>query len=227
MYPREKRILRVEADASGAYDAALSGLVVMVVDVIDMSTTLEAVIQAGASLALGASPSSLRAPVPVNPEAIGRYAARRAKELDTEIVLIAEPRVASDAERYERAAAVLRGVRSEGMEPVAVCPNLGAETVKLVDFSEKVVVAVTDCGGTAFDAAFNAGASVLTGTVARTIGRTGWENAEAAVARALEVAEKEGRGLCIVAASSKAPEDVLASQYLAQLALAKGFTHLL
>lgn len=227
MEQHKKRVLTMAADASGAYDAARSGLVVMVVDVIDMSTTLEAVLQAGASLTLGASPSSLSAPVPVNPEAIGKYAARKAKELKTEVVLIAEPRIASEAERFERAAAVLRGVRSEGMEPVAVYPNLGAETVKLADFRGRVVIAVTDCGGTAFDAAFNAGASVLTGTVARTIGRTGWENAEAAVARALEVAEKQGRGLCIVAASSKAAEDVLAAQYLVQLALAKGFTRLL
>ncbi|MGB9791181.1 MAG: hypothetical protein ACPLTR_01210 [Thermacetogeniaceae bacterium] len=223
----KRRVLAMATDASGAYEAALSGLVVMIVDVIDMSTTVEAVLQAGASVALGASPSFLRAPVPVDPEAVGKYAARKAKELKTEVVVIAEPRVASEAERFERAAAVLRGMRSEGIEPVAVCPNLGAETVKLVDFGGKVVVAVTDCGGTAFDAAFNAGASVLTGTVARTVGKTGWENAESAVARALEVAEKEGRGLCIVAASSKSPEDVLAAQYLVQLALAKGFMRLI
>lgn len=213
------------ADASGAYDAACTGQVVMIVDVIDMSTTLEAAIQAGASLVLGASPTFCRAPVPVNPEAIGRYAARTASDLETDIVLITEPRVGSEAERIKRATAVLRGMQEEGKEPGAICPNLGAETIKLVDFRNKIVVAVSDCGGTAFDAAFNMGASVVTGTVARTFGRTGWENAESAIRRALQVAAKENRGLCIVAASSKALEDVLAAQYLAQRAIAEGFSY--
>ena len=91
----------------------------------------------------------------------------------------------------------------------------------MVDFKNKVVVAVTDCGGTAFDTAFNAGASVITGTVARTPGFTGWENAELAVDRALKLAEEKRRGLALVASSGKALEDVLATHYLAERLLSR------
>lgn len=220
---RCRRILTVAADASGAYHAACAGQVVLIIDVIDMGTTLEAALQAGASLVLGASPAFCNAPVPVNPEAIGRYAARVSNDLQTDIVLIAEPRVGSDVERIERAAGVLRGMQQGGKEPVGIYPNLGAETIKLVDFKNKIVVAVSDCGGTAFDAAFNAGAPVVTGTTARTFGRTGWENADSGIRRALQLSIKEERGLCIVAASSKALEDVLAAHYFAQRAIADGF----
>jgi hypothetical protein len=114
---------------------------------------------------------------------------------------------------------VLAGLQQGGIEIERIYPNLGAETAKLVDFRERIVVAVTDCGGTAFDAAFNAGAQVVTGTLARTFGHSGWDNAETAVHRALTIAEREQRGLCIVASSGKALEDVLATQYLAQRAL--------
>jgi len=216
----------VAADASGAYHAACAGQVVLIIDVIDMGTTLEAALQAGAPLVLGASPAFCKAPVPVNPEAIGRHAARVSNDLQTDIVLIAEPRVGSEAERIERAAGVLRGLQQEGKEPAGIYPNLGAETIKLVDFKNKIVVAVSDCGGAAFDAAFNAGAPVVTGTTARTFGRTGWENADSGIQRALQLSVKEERGLCIVAASSKALEDVLAAQYFAQRAIAEGFNYI-
>ncbi|WP_198142388.1 hypothetical protein [Syntrophaceticus schinkii] len=48
-------VITVTTDASGAYHAACSGQVVVIVDVIDMSTTLEVAIQEGAALVLGAS----------------------------------------------------------------------------------------------------------------------------------------------------------------------------
>lgn len=217
------KVLTLAADASGAYQAACAGQVVLVVDVIDMGTTLEAALQSGARLVLGASPTPCRAPVPVNPRAVGRHAAREARREGIGIVLIAEPRVGRDEERLAHAAGVLEGLKEEGVEPEGIHPNLGAETVKLVSFKNRIVVAVSPCGGTAFDAAFNAGAPVVTGTVARTFGHTGWENAEAAVERALTLAEREGRGLCVVASSSKSLEDVLAAQYFYQRILARGF----
>ncbi len=207
--------------ASGAYAAARAGQVVLVVDVIDMSTTLEAALQAGALLVLGASPVPCGAPVPVDPRAVGRFAGEFARERGTEVVVVGEPRVGEAGEREARAAAVLAGIAAAGAACSGVFPNQGAEITRLVAVRGKVVVAVTSCGGAAFDAAFTQGVPVFTGTVARTFGRTGWENAEAALDRALAAARAEGRGLCIVAASSKALEDVLAAQYFYQRALAR------
>jgi len=221
---RTGKIVTLAADVSGAYKAARAGQVVLIVDVIDMGTTLEGALQSGARLVLGASPASCKAPVPVNPRAVGIYAAREAQKHKTGIVLIAEPRVGKNEERRARAAGVLEGILEAGAEAGGIYPNLGAETVKLADFRDQIVVAVSACGGAAYDAAFNAGAPVVTGTVARTFGHTGWENAEAAIERALRFAEQEERGLCIIASSSKSLEDVLAAQYFFQRILARGFT---
>jgi hypothetical protein len=217
-------VITVTTDASGAYQAACSGQVVVIVDVIDMSTTLEAALQEGAALILGASPVSCRAPVPVNPVAIGKYAAMMAEKLKTEVVVIAEPRIGTKAERQERAAGFLEGLHAAGKQEVGIYPNQGAEIARLVDLKDKVVAAITDCGGAAFDAAFNAGASVVTGTIARTPGRTGWENARAAVERASRIAEQEGTGITLVAASGKALEDVLAANYLSEQFLLRRFS---
>lgn len=209
-------VITVTTDASGAYQAACSGQVVVIVDVIDMSTTLEAALQEGAALVLGASPASCKAPVPVNSARIGKYAAMMAEKLKTEVVVIAEPRIGTKEERQERAAGFLEGLHAAGKQEVGIYPNQGAEISRLVDLKDKVVVAITDCGGAAFDAAFNAGASVVTATIARTPGRTGWENVNAAVERASRIAEQEGTGITLVAASGKALEDVLAANYLAE-----------
>ena len=56
------------ADASGAQKAARQGMLVMIVDVIDMSTSLESAIDAGALAVFGASPDYTRAPVETSPE---------------------------------------------------------------------------------------------------------------------------------------------------------------
>ncbi|HAA90442.1 MAG: Uncharacterized protein XD63_0249 [Thermoanaerobacterales bacterium 50_218] len=210
------RPITVAADASGAYEAARRGDIVLIVDVVDMGTTLEAALQAGAKLVLGAAPAGLKVPVPVNPRRIGKFAAEKAQEFETGVVVIAEPRVARDEERQLSAAEVLCGLREEGLRISKVYPNMGAETVKLVDFRDQVVVAVSANGGTAYDAAFNAGADVFTATVARTYGYTGWENAEFAVERVLKLASQKRGGITVVAASSKALEDVLAAHYLAR-----------
>jgi hypothetical protein len=189
-----KPMVTTGSNASGAYQAACNGQVVVVVDVIDMSTTLEAALQEGALYVLGASPVSCRAPVPVNPTAVGSYAAQKAKELNSEVVVIAEPRIGNASERLERAAGCLEGLHSGGIQEIGVYPNQGAETAKLVDFKDKIV---------------------------RTPGYTGWDNARNALNRAFELAEKEERGIALIAASSKALEDVLAVHYLAEYLLNK------
>lgn len=217
------KVITVTTDAGGAYHAACSGQVVVIVDVIDMTTTLEVALQEGAALVLGASTVSCKAPVPVNPAAVGRYAAVMSDQLNADVVVVAEPRIGRDAERQERVGGFLAGLHAAGVKEEGIYPNQGAETAKLVDFNHKIVVAVTDCGGAAFDAAFNAGAPVLTGTVARTPGRTGWENAARAIERATVLAEEEGRGIALVAASGKALEDVLATYYLSEHLLLRRF----
>ncbi len=215
---RYKKI-SVTTDASGAEQAARQGLVVMVVDVIDMSTTLESALDAGALSVLGASPDSVRVPVPVNPSAIGREAARRAQKAGAGIVIIAEPRAGTDEERLARCQELLSGIVAEGGTVEAVVPNLGAETPKLVNLENRVVVAVTDTGGVAFDAAFQAGGIVITGTVARTLRQKGIEPALTAVRRARRLlAERDG--IAIVAASRNSQEDILAAQFIANLLMA-------
>lgn len=216
---RFKQII-VTSDASGAQQAARQGLLVMIVDVIDMSTTLESALEAGALAVLGASPDETRAPVKVDPQRIGRYAAQLARSGDTGIILVSEPRVGSDEERLSRCQKVVKGITAEGGRIEAVLPNLGAETPRILDMSGKVVVAVTDTGGVAFDAAFTESPQVITGTVARTYRHRGLEPALRAVQRARQE-WGEAAGLAVVAASRNSMEDVLAAQFIANLMLNK------
>lgn len=210
-YPR----IVVANDASGAVQAAQEGLAVMIVDIIDMSTTLEGALDRGACAVLGASPDMTRAPVFVDPARIGRYAAELSHRFDSSIVLIAEPRVGKEEERLKRCTKFLKGVEEAQGRIAAVVPNLGAETAKLVDFKGKVVVAITDAGGVAFDAAFQVTDRVITGTVARTLDKKGKAPAEAAVVRALQ-AMRDKKGIAVVAASANSLEDVLAAEFLAK-----------
>ncbi|HWP95883.1 MAG TPA: hypothetical protein VN426_03465 [Syntrophomonadaceae bacterium] len=215
---RDKKII-VCSDASGASQAARAGFLVMIVDVIDMSTTLESALDAGALAVMGCSPDATRAPVTVDPEAIGREACRLAREKETSIILISEPRVGTDEERLARCRKLLRSIEAEKGRVEAVLPNIGAETPKLADFQGRVVVAVTDSGGVAFDAAFHITPRVVTGTVARTLKQKGVEPAMSAVRRAMTRLEKEQPGIAVVAASRNSLEDVLAAQYIANLFL--------
>ncbi|ADI01237.1 hypothetical protein [Syntrophothermus lipocalidus] len=212
---RYKKI-SVTTDASGAQQAAREGLVVMIVDVIDMSTTLESALDAGAALVLGASPDNVRVPVSVSPDLIGQEAARKATEVGTGIVIVAEPRVGSEQERLSRCQKLLAGIYAAGGKVEAVVPNMGAETPKLVSMENRVVVAVTDTGGVAFDAAFQEQATVITGTVARTLTQKGIQPALTAVRRARKHLA-DHRGIAIVAASRNSQEDILAAQFIASL----------
>ncbi len=213
----------VSADASGAYQAAQMGMIVVIVDVIDMSTTLESALEAGALAVFGAAPEGCRAPVPVNPELIGRAAGSLAATTSREVVLVVEPRVGTDEERRDKAAGVLRGLQQTTAKIAGLVPNLGAQTCRLHDFQDKIVIAVTDAGGAAYDAAYNAGAGVITGTVARTPGKRGEEPAVVAAERAISLARSLDRGIAVVAASSNAVEDLLAAQFIAQQIIARGF----
>jgi len=213
-----KRII-MTSDASGAQQAACDGMLVMIVDVIDMSTTLESVLDAGAYAVLGCSPDFTRAPVTLAPELIGEEAARLSRESKGGIILVSEPRVGSDDERIARCQRVIRGIeRGKGFME-AVLPNIGAEIPKMADVKNRVVVAVTDTGGVAYNAAFVENRRVITGTVARTFRQKGLEPALTAVRRAKENIRENDSGIAVVAASRNSLEDVLAAQFISNLIL--------
>lgn len=208
--------LSIAYNMSGALEAARQGRFVVLVDVIDMSTSLEAVLEQGAVKVWGAATDDKKGPF-TNPYSIGQIAAREAKTLSAQIVLITEPRFGDNKERRKRAADVLRGIASEGLEVADIVPNMGAETGRLLDWEGKVAIAVTDAGGTIFDAVWQTGGQISTATVARTLGMKGPEPAIKGIERALALAK--GLPITLVAASSNAIEDVLAVNYLSQLIL--------
>ncbi len=205
----------VTADASGAVEGARLGYVVVIIDVIDMSTSLEAALDAGALAVYGASFDNAKAPVNLNPYNIGLVAGKHTKSLKTELVVVTEPRVGTVEDHWANSKGFLAGVQESGASVGTVLPNIGAEVVKLADLKGKVIVAITGSGGAAFDAAFNAGApSVLTATVARTLAKKGPVPALEGAGRAVDMAQKMQTGICLVAASSKSVEDVLAAGYI-------------
>lgn len=216
---REEPRICLAKDASGAAAAARRNQVVVIVDVIDMSTTLESALEAGAIAVYGASPLKHRATVRVCPAAVGCAAGRTARAAGAGVVVVAEPRAGSDAARLRQAGPVLAGIRAGGGRVVAVVPNLGKETPRLFPLEGMVVVAVTASGGVAYDAAFNAGGLVVTGTVARTYRSRGAVPARRAAARALSLARREGKDICVVAASGNSLEDVLGAAYIFRLLL--------
>jgi hypothetical protein len=213
-------ILTVTTDASGAREAAQRGQLVVVVDVIDMSTTAEAAWQAGALAVYGASPDDTASPVPGDPDWMARHAAKVAKEHKSSLVVAAEPRVGPESLQRQVASTVFSALDEEGIEPVVV-GNLGSEVSRLVDFKGKVVLIVSATGGVAFEAASLAhprGAEgVLTATIARAGKLRGSQAAQAGVQRAIGRADKNG--IALVAASGQSLEDVLAAQYLYELLL--------
>lgn len=215
----------ITANASGAYAAARQGYVVLIVDVIDMSTTLESVLDAGAAGVFGASPGQVRVPVPLDPYRIGMDVGRMARRQNIRVLLISEPRVGDYQERLDRCAMVVAGMAAAGVEPEAILPNLGVETVKLADFTEKLVVAVTDTGGVAFDAAYNAGGIVTIGTVARTWRQKGIKPAVTAAHRVMQLANAQQKGIAVVAASANSWEDILAAQCIANIIYQEGFAN--
>lgn len=219
--------LNLAFNATGAVEGARRGDVVVIVDVIDMSTSAEAALEAGAVTIFGASPVGCKAPVNLNPDRIGYLAGKTALKHKTSLIVIAEPRYGEAEERKKRAELGLNGVTRSGAEIGLIIPNIGAEITQLVDFNEKVALFITDTGGSAYDAAYNNGApAVLTATIARTPLKKGIEPARAGIIRAMEAAVKLNTGITVVAASSNSLEDVLAGEYLMKLIIAEGFLQL-
>ncbi len=215
--------LSVSYGASGAYCGVRQSQLVVVVDVIDMSTTLETALENGAIAVFGASPTGRRVPFPVNPRGIGQVAGRLARDRQTGVVLIGEPRTGPLCTQRVRCQEVLEGLAEAGIWDPPIFPNMGKDTAHMVDFRDRVVIAVTDAGGTVFDVAYTAGGHVLTGTVARTGAGRSIEPAGRAVARAVNLAKQLKLGICVVAASPHALEDVIAAHHLAELIISTGF----
>lgn len=194
----------------------------MIVDVVDMSTALEAALDEGALAVFGAAPDNAGPPVPVDPRGVGGAAGKYARESGAGLIILAEPRAGTEHERYALIQKALCGAKNSGVKQEAVLPNLGADITRLVSFQNKVVLAVTGAGGVAFDAALTAGAPVvLTGTVARTRKKKGLASAMAAVKRALDAVQRYKRDVAVVAASANAVEDLLAAEYIYKLLLAQ------
>jgi hypothetical protein len=215
--------LEVAFDASGAADAGARGRVVAVVDVIDAATSAEAALAEGAVRVFGAAPAGVKVPVDVKPSVIAALAAGVAREHQTDIVVVAEPRVASVEERLQQVAPVTSVLAAEdiGFE---VVPNQGAGLPGLVKLSGRVVIVVSAAGGVAFDAAVTAGApAVCFATTGRTAGRTGWDVTRLGAHRAIELARESRAGLTVVAASSNAADDFLAAFEIARTVIAEGF----
>jgi len=213
-------IVKMTVNASGAAAAGAGGDVVVIVDIIDMSTTLEAALDEGALAVFGAAPDQATPPVAVNPCKIGQIAGKLAVEQGAGMVLVGEPRVGTDEERLANMSKTVAGLKQAGAVVEAVLPNIGAETVKLYDLRGKVLIAATGTGGVAFDAALNAGApAVITGTVARTRHKKGHAPARAAAQRAVDKARALGTGISVVAASGNSLEDILAAEFITRLIL--------
>jgi hypothetical protein len=221
------RTVNLTCNASGAVEGARRGDIVVIVDIIDMSTSAEVALEAGAVAIFGAAPTNSKAPVNLNPERMGYLAGKTALKHKTQIIVVAEPRYQGETERRQLAETALQGVARAGAEVGPIIPNIGSEIAKLVDFKGKVVLFVSDTGGVAFDAAYNSGAqAVLTATITRTPQKKGVEPARSGVVRALDAAVKNDCGITIVAASASSMEDVLAAQFLAQLVISSDFLKL-
>lgn len=218
------KTLSLTYNASGAVEGARRGDVVVIVDIIDMSTSAEVAIENGAIAVFGAAPSGCKAPVNLNPDRIGYIAGKNALKYKVPLIVVAEPRYGTEDERKKRAEIALMGVARSGEINYQIIPNIGSEIGKLTDFKGKVILIISDTGGVSFDAAYNNGAPVvLTATVTRTPEKKGIAPAMAGIERAIEAANKFNCGITVTAASANSLEDVLAAQYLTQLIVNKGF----
>ena len=220
------KTLNITSNPSGAAAAARQGHVVMIVDVIDMSTTAETALENGVIDIFAASPDNNNTPITVNPEKIGYFAGKKAVKHDTDIIIATEPRLMSeeDKKNMDGINLVEKGIDRAGASVDEIIPNLGKEIRSMTEFKEKIMVIVSPSGGSCFDAAYNYGASeVITGTIARTGSMKGDQPAVKAAKRAIDIAGKHRCGISLVAASSNSMEDVLAADYIGKEILNRGF----
>lgn len=219
-------LLDITFNASGAAAAGGAGRVVAIVDVVDSSTSAESALRSGALEVLGAAPVGAAPPVEVDPGAIGRRAAHLAARHGTDVVVVAEPRVATEEERRARCLPILQALRTAGVG-YELAPNQGAELGGMVKLEGRVVVVVSAAGGTAFDAGLAAGApAACFVTSARVEGRTGWEVLEDGTRRALGLARRHDTGLSVVASSANSADDVMGAFEVARAVIAQGFLRL-
>jgi hypothetical protein len=222
------RLLSVTFNASGAFHGAKHGDVVVVVDTIDMSTTAEALISAGAVSIFGAAPDQRRI-YHANPYNIGYCAGMKGIKENLPILVVSEPRGSDKEKLMKTASVVIRGIQDSGGDIAAFLPNIGASIVDfgvVQDVSRYgfIAVLVTASGGVCFDVAYNNGSPwVLTATTARVFGESGHKMAESAARRIISKALELEANITIVAASSKALEDIHAAQYIASCIIRKGF----
>jgi hypothetical protein len=215
--------LEVAFDATGAAEAGARGRVVAVVDVVDAATSAEAALAAGAIEVLGAAPAGARAPVDLQPKSVASRAGSLAKLHETDVLVAAEPRVASHEERLQSVAPVIEALELADVD-FEVVPNQGAGLPGLVKLEGRVVIVVSAAGGVAFDAALTAGApGVCFATTARIVGMTGWEVTRTGARRAIDMARESGSDLTVVASSSNATDDFLAAFEIARAVIAEGF----
>ena len=220
------RTLEVTFGASGAAAAGARGRAVVVVDIVDASTSAEVATAVGATEVLGAAPAGMSIPVEIDPGAIGTRAAASARLHETGVVVVAEPRVGGDELRLERAAPVVRALARDGID-YRVIANQGAEIGALAELRDQIVVIVSSTGGSAFDAAVAAGSpAVGFATTARVKGADGWDVTKLGARRAIAMAAQFETDLSIVAASPSSTDDVLAAFELAKAVIRQGFLKL-
>ena len=100
----------MDMNASGAMRAALRGDVVLIVDVIDMSTSAEALLEQGPLALFGAALDSSCPPVAVNPWGIGKLASELANANGVNVVVVAEPRT-DEIKRIASISQLLAGIK--------------------------------------------------------------------------------------------------------------------
>lgn len=225
------RYLETTANATGAADAAARGRTIMIVDVIDMSTTAEALLDAGAVSVYGAAPLGTRVPAVVDPCAIALHVAAEARQRDCKICVFAEPRIGDEAERQRRASEVCRVLGEKGIEVAGIYPNIGAEAGKTAEVAGNIAIILSDTGGVAFDAAWQVHKDkrkIYTGTIARTMQKRGFAPVQAAAKRAIEasLADSDSTGIALVAASANSLEDILAVQEIYRRIVEEGYLQL-
>lgn len=189
-----------------------------------MSTTAESAIEDGAKGVFGVAPFGSNLPARTDYKKVVKLAIDMAKSDNLKIILVTEPRIASDNERLKYVKHIKDEIEEHGVGIENIVANQGIETPKLANLSKKVVIIASQTGGSAFDAATAGGASkVLTGTIVRTMKATGLQNTIKAAKRAIEAAKSHQKGITVVAATANSLDDWHGAKQIAAEILREGF----